>query len=148
MSFSAIHVCGNCGKSNRVPARHLADTGKCGNCKSTLPPHSEPLEVDEAGFDEITREAPVPVLTDFWASWCGPCLAAAPEVNTLAKELAGRALVLKVNTEENPNLMARYRIQSIPNFMAMRRGQVVLQRAGFGGLAEMRRWLEPVLRQT
>jgi thioredoxin 2 len=142
MAYSAIRTCGNCGAKNRVPARHLADIGKCGTCKSPLPPLSEPLDVDESAFTQIVEEARVPVLTDFWASWCGPCIAAAPEVHQLARDMAGKVVVLKVNTEENPALAARYGVQSIPNFMLMRNGRVVAQRAGFGGRAGMRRWIE------
>jgi len=142
MSYSAIRTCANCGSKNRVPARHLADTGKCGSCKSPLPPLNEPLDVDENAFQQIVHEATVPILTDFWASWCGPCIAAAPEVRELAREMAGKALVLKVNTEENPALAARYGVQSIPNFVVLRNGGVVSQRAGFSGRADMRRWLE------
>ena len=89
-------------------------------------PPSEPLEVDRATFDEIVSQARVPVLVDFWAAWCGPCRMAAPEVKKVATETAGRALVLKVNTEENPDLAARFQISAIPYFMVLSGGKPVV----------------------
>ena len=142
MPFSVIRNCPACGKGNRIPARHLSDTGRCGSCKSALPPLNEPLDVDDASFGQVVAEATVPVLTDFWAEWCGPCRMAAPEVRALAREMAGKALVLKVNTEENPQVAARFGVQSIPNFVVLRDGRVVFQRAGLAPRAEMRRWIE------
>ncbi len=142
MSFSAIRICSGCGKGNRIPARHLSHAGRCGVCKATLSPQSEPIEVDDASFAEIVREATVPILTDFWASWCGPCRMAEPEVKELARETAGKALILKVNTEEHPQLAARFGVQSIPNFVVLRGGQAVFQQAGLAPRSEMRRWLE------
>jgi thioredoxin 2 len=142
MGYSVIHTCSSCGARNRVPAKHLADAGRCGSCKAALAPVSAPIDVDEAAFAEIVRESRVPVLVDFWAAWCAPCRAAAPQVHDLAQEMAGRALVLKVDTEKHPSLGAEHDVQAIPNFVVLRDGRRVAQRAGLASRAEMRRWIE------
>jgi thioredoxin 2 len=142
MSYANLRTCPACGVANRIPAGHLSDTGRCGACKAALPPLAAPLEVDAAAFDEIVRSARVPVFVDFWAAWCGPCRMAAPEVEALAREMAGRAVVLKVDTERNQQVAATFRIQSIPTFMVFRDGKAVAQRSGVIPHNEMRRWVE------
>lgn len=142
MPDSRIATCPKCQTANRIPLRHLADTGRCGKCKSALPPLAEPLEVDEAMFDAILATAKVPVFVDFWAAWCGPCRLAAPEVHKLAQQSAGTAIILKVDTENQPSLGARYRIQSIPTFMVFHSGNPVLRESGVVPAAQMQRWLD------
>ena len=128
--MSEIRVCPQCGSKNRIPANHVGDTGKCGKCGTAIGPAGEPIDVDAAAFDAVLKSAKVPVLVDFWAPWCGPCVRAAPEVKKAANALKGRAIVLKLNTQDNPDVARRYGIRGIPNFMVFREGAPVQQQTG------------------
>jgi thioredoxin 2 len=140
--MSVIRTCKVCGRQNRVPPPHLADTGRCGACKNPLPPVNEPLAADPELFNEVVQGARVPVLVDFWAAWCEPCRMAAPEVSRTAADMAGHAIVLKVDTERYPELAARFNVRGIPNFVVLSGGRPVMQQAGMVNHQQMEAWLK------
>jgi thioredoxin 2 len=137
-----ILTCPNCGKKNRSPAERLADFGRCGACKTQISPVARPIDADAEIFREVVGSAKVPVLVDFWAAWCSPCKMAAPEVEKTAADMAGRALVLKVDTERSPQVAAQYGVQSIPNFVVLKGGLIVHQQPGVVPSAQMKQWLK------
>jgi len=137
-----IRRCPHCGTKNRVPPARLADAGRCGSCHATLPALAEPLEVGADEFRTIVSAAKVPVLVDFWAEWCAPCRMAAPEVAKTAQTMSGRALILKVNTEEHPELASEFDVRSIPNFAILKNGATVARHAGLVDHRQMEAWLQ------
>jgi len=143
-----VRPCPSCGVKNRIPAAHLTDTGKCGSCHADLAAVSEPIDADEETFDAVVKNSTVPVLVDFWAAWCGPCRMVAPEVHKVAQSMAGKAVVLKVDTDRHPELAQRYGVQGIPNFLVMKDGQVVRQQPGYVPHTQLTSWLSEAVGAT
>ena len=126
-----VAPCPACGQATRRPYAMVGRPLRCRRCQAQLPPPGEAIEVPSGTvFDTLRTELPVPIVADFWAPWCGPCRAMAPELERAAAELAGEALVVKVNTETHPDLGARYGVRSIPTLLVFRHGDPVHRAVG------------------
>jgi thioredoxin 2 len=123
--------CPSCQTTNRLKYATIDRQMKCGKCKTALPFPAAPIEVSSTElFDAATAESAVPVVVDFWAAWCGPCRMVAPEIEKVAQRMAGRALVLKVDTDANPELSNRFGIRSIPAIGVFRNGREITRASG------------------
>jgi thioredoxin 2 len=117
-------ACAACSRENRLPAARLTERARCAACKAPLLPLARPVAISSVDdFDELVRDAKTPVLVDFWAAWCGPCRAVAPELEKLASSRVGQAIVAKVDTDAQPELSARFGIRSIPTMVVFRNGR-------------------------
>ena len=141
---SAVLPCPHCGQRNRVPSA-ATGTPRCGKCRSALPWISDAGDGD---FAAVAEEAPVPVLLDLWATWCGPCRMVSPALERLAEAYAGRVKLVKVDVDRAPGLSRRFEVRSVPTLMVLDRGRVVARQAGAAPEPALRRWLDEALSAT
>src|SRR3954447_24895009 len=104
-------VCTRCHATNRVPEGRTAEDPVCGKCGAELLP-AAPVELDDASFEAVVCRTEIPVVVDFWAGWCGPCRMMEPHFKQAASRLKGRALLAKVNSDDNPKTSTRFGIRS------------------------------------
>ena len=136
-----IAVCGQCGAANRLRSARASSLPQCARCHHPLP---WLIEADERSFDR-ELQAPVPVLVDFWAPWCGPCRQVAPVLEEISRQAAGQLKIVKVNVDQARTLSMRFGVSSIPMLGLFKEGQLVDQVIGAKPKGALIRWLEPHL---
>ena len=136
-------VCPNCMAKNRVPDERLQDQPTCGKCQKMLLP-THPIELNDQNFFHYIQNTELPIVVDFWAEWCGPCKAMAPQFNQAAQN-APQYRFVKVNTEQAQKISAQFNIRSIPTIAVFKNGKEVTRQAGAMQAPQLLAWLGTVV---
>jgi len=122
-------ICPHCLSVNNIPQKESYKKANCGKCKKSLL-DTKPIELTTANFDEVIVNSDIPVIVDYWAPWCGPCKMMEPNFEKSAKNFPVKTLFVKVNTENEQQLGARFGIRSIPTLMIFKEGKEVHRASG------------------
>ncbi len=145
MTATTNIVCPHCNTVNRIPAARLGDRPVCGSCKKQLFT-GHPLELHEGNFNQQLMRSDIPVVVDFWAPWCGPCMMMAPAYEQAAAQLEPRVRLAKLNTEEAQQSAGKYAIRSIPTIVLFDHGREVTRQSGAMQLPQLKQWIEGYLK--
>lgn len=137
-------VCADCNSVVRLPAQRLGESPRCPNCRLGLF-EGKPVTLTSANFDKHVERTDVPLVVDFWAPWCGPCMTMAPFFDAAARKLEPLWRFGKLNTEEHPQLSLRFNIRSIPTLVLFRGGREIARQSGAMDTAALTRWLNSVI---
>ncbi len=137
-------VCPHCGATNRLPRERLADGGRCGRCKGALFT-GKPVALDDATLARHVESSELPLVVDFWAPWCGPCRAMAPQFEAAAARIEPLARLAKLDTEANPSAASRLGIRSVPTLIVFRGGREVARQSGAMDAVTLERWVRQAL---
>ena len=140
-----IHlVCPHCNATNRVPSDKLQAELNCGKCHQPLLA-AHPDNLGEAAFNAQLAKSDLPMVVDFWAPWCGPCRTMAPAYEKVSQDMQGRARFVKVNTEDEQGLAAKYNIRSIPTLVVFAGGLEIARQPGAMSAPDLARWVSAAL---